>query len=338
MARRLSITVDLAGSDDDRARTYGYVQAADEAGVETVFVTEAWGREPFGPLAILADRTTRITLGTSIVNIFSRTPAALAQHFTTLDEISGGRAIAGLGTSGKLVIEEFHGIPFEKPATRLRETILIMRTLFAGEPLRFDGEVFKFGRGFTLRFTPFRPNIPIYLASFRPAGMRLVAELADGWLPMMIPLERLTEQVAEMRAMVAKAGRDPASVVAKSPGPVIVTRDVAAARLAQKRNLAYYVARMGVYYHTHLTAMGRGEEVDAIRKAWDEGSSTAGASAVSDDLSEAFARIVTPDQLDDAVARLDQQIAAGVDLHQIVISGVDDAAEQKHILEHLVGK
>ena len=338
MARRLSITVDLAGSDDDRARTYGYVQAADEAGVETVFVTEAWGREPFGPLAILADRTTRITLGTSIVNIFSRTPAALAQHFTTLDEISGGRAIAGLGTSGKLVIEEFHGIPFEKPATRLRETILIMRTLFAGEPLRFDGEVFKFGRGFTLRFTPFRPNIPIYLASFRPAGMRLVAELADGWLPMMIPLERLTEQVAEMRAMVAKAGRDPASVVAKSPGLVIVTRDVAATRLAQKRNLAYYVARMGVYYHTHLTAMGRGEEVDAIRKAWDEGSSTAGASAVSDDLSEAFARIVTPDQLDDAVARLDQQIAAGVDLHQIVISGVDDAAEQKHILEHLVGK
>ncbi len=337
MARRLSITVDLAGSDDERARTYAYVQAADEAGVETVFVTEAWGREPFGPLAILADRTSRITLGTSIVNVFSRTPAALAQHFTTLDEISGGRAIAGLGTSGKLVIEEFHGIPFEKPATRLRETIQIMRMLFAGEPLRFEGQVFKFGRGFTLRFTPFRPTIPIYLASFRPAGMRLVAELADGWLPMMIPLERLADQVAEMRSTVEAAGRDPSSVVAKSPGLVIVTPDVAAARLAQKRNLAYYVARMGVYYHTHLTAMGRGAEVDAIRRAWDEGSSTAGANAVSDDLSEAFAAIVTPDQLDDAVARLDRQIAAGVDLHQVVISGVDDAAEQRRILDHLVG-
>ena len=338
MARRLSITVDLAGGDHDRTRVYAYVQAADEVGVETVFVTEAWGREPFGPLAILADRTSRITLGTSIVNVFSRTPAALAQHFTTLDEISGGRAIAGLGTSGKLVIEEFHGIPFEKPATRLRETIQIMRLLFAGEPLRFDGDVFKFGRGFTLRFTPFRRNIPIYLASFRPAGMRLVAELADGWLPMMIPIERLADQVGEMRAMVAKAGRDPSSVVAKSPGLVIVTRDVPTARLAQKRNLAYYVARMGVYYHTHLTAMGRGEEVDAIRQAWDEGSSSAGAAAVPDDLSAAFATIVTPDQLDDAVARLDEQIAAGVDLLLVVISGLVDTAEQRRILEHLIGR
>jgi alkanesulfonate monooxygenase SsuD/methylene tetrahydromethanopterin reductase-like flavin-dependent oxidoreductase (luciferase family) len=338
MVRRLSVTVDLAGGDDDRKRTYAYVQAADEAGVETVFVSEAWGREPFGPLALLADRTSRITLGTSIVNVFSRTPAALAQHFTTLDELSNGRAIAGLGTSGKLVIEEFHGIPFEKPATRLRETIQIMKLLFAGEPLRFDGNVFRFGRGFTLRFTPVRPSIPIYLASFRPAGMRLVAELGDGWLPMMIPFERLAEQVGEMRAMVAAAGRDPAGVVAKSPGLVIVTTDVPAARLAQKRNLAYYVARMGVYYHTHLTAMGRGEEVDAIRRAWDAGSSSAGAAAVSDDLSEAFATIVTPDRLDDAARRLDAQIAAGVDLNQIVIAGIDDVGEQKRILEHLVGR
>jgi alkanesulfonate monooxygenase SsuD/methylene tetrahydromethanopterin reductase-like flavin-dependent oxidoreductase (luciferase family) len=338
MTRQLAITVDLAGGDEDRQHTLAYVQAADEIGVDTVFVTEAWGREPFGPLAILADRTSRIKLGTSIVNIFSRTPAALAQHFTTLDEISGGRAIAGLGTSGKLVIEEFHGMPFERPATRLRETILIMRLLFAGEPLLFDGEVFKFGRGFTLRFTPFRPNIPIYLASFRPAGMRLVAELADGWLPMMIPLERLADQVGAMRAMVVAAGRDPSSVIAKSPGLVIVTPDVAAARLAQKRNLAYYVARMGVYYHTHLTAMGRGEEVDAIRQAWDEGSSTAGAAAVSDDLSDAFAKIVTPDQLDDAVDRLEEQQAAGVDLHQVIVAGIDDLAEQRRILEHLVGR
>jgi hypothetical protein len=118
---------------------------------------------------------------------------------------------------------------------------------------------------------------------------------------------------------------------------VIVTRDVAAARLAQKRNLAYYVARMGVYYYTHLTEMGRGAEVDAIRNAWDEGSSAAGAAAVSDDLSAAFATIVTPDRLDDAVARLDRQIAAGVDLHQVVLDGIDDRSEQRRILEHLVG-
>jgi alkanesulfonate monooxygenase SsuD/methylene tetrahydromethanopterin reductase-like flavin-dependent oxidoreductase (luciferase family) len=337
MGRRLSITVDLAGGADDRRRVFSYVQAADAAGVETVWVSEAWGREPFGPLAVLADRTARIKLGTSIVNVFSRTPAALAQHFTTLDELSGGRAIAGLGTSGKLVIEDFHGLPFERPATRLRETIQILRLLFAGQPLRFDGRVFHFQRGFTLRFTPVRSEIPIYLASFRPAGVRLTAELADGWLPMMIPIERLAEQVGRLREMAAAAGRDPASVVAKSPGSIVVTPDVAAARQAQKRNLAYYVARMGAYYHTQLTEMGRGEEVAAIRRAWDEGASAAGTAAVSDDLSAAFARIVPPDQLDDAVARLEEQAAAGVDLHQVTISGVDDPAEQRRIFEHLIG-
>jgi hypothetical protein len=94
---------------------------------------------------------------------------------------------------------------------------------------------------------------------------------------------------------------------------------------------------MGVYYHTHLTAMGRGEEVKAVHKGWEENGSTGGADAVSDDLMEAFARIVTPDQLDDAVARLEEQRAAGVDLHQIVVSGVNDVTEQRRILEHLVG-
>jgi alkanesulfonate monooxygenase SsuD/methylene tetrahydromethanopterin reductase-like flavin-dependent oxidoreductase (luciferase family) len=300
------------------------VQAADEAGVEAVFVTEAWGREAFGPLAILADRTSRITLGTGIVNVFSRTPAALAQHFATLDELADGRAIAGLGTSGALVIEQFHGLPFERPATRLRETIQILRLLIAGQPLRFDGQVFQFERGFTLRFTPVRPAIPIYLASFRPAGLRLVAELADGWLPMMIPLERLADQVARLRGMIEAAGRDRSSVVAKSPGSVIVTTDIAAALLAERRRLSYYVGRMGVYYAAHLTAMGRGEEVEAIRRAWDAGGSTAAAAAVSDDLVAAFVRIVTPDQLDDAAARLDEQAAAGVDLHQVALAGIAD--------------
>src|SRR3954447_13520955 len=102
MSRRLSITVDLAGGDEDRRRTYAYVQAADEVGVDTVFVTDVWGREPFRPLAILANRTSRVKLVTSIVNICSRAPAALAEHFALLAEITNGRAIPGLGTSGKL--------------------------------------------------------------------------------------------------------------------------------------------------------------------------------------------------------------------------------------------
>ncbi len=149
MARRLSIGFNWQGSlDYDEACRR--VRAADEAGVDTVWVPEAWGRDCFTILAILARETERIQLGTGIVNTYSRTPAALAQHFATLDEVSNGRMIIGLGTSGYRVIEHWHGVPFQPPLTRLREYVEILRIIFSGEPLRYEGKVlgakFSWGR------------------------------------------------------------------------------------------------------------------------------------------------------------------------------------------------
>src|SRR3712207_3427895 len=149
MARRLAIRLELDG-EVDRQRQFAYVRAADEAGVEAVFVPETWGRDVFSLLVQVAERTERIRLGPGIVNVFSRSPAALAQHRATLDEISGGRAIAGFGTSGPLVIEQFHGVPFRRPARHLRETVEIVRALVAGRPLHHDGGLFRLERGFTL--------------------------------------------------------------------------------------------------------------------------------------------------------------------------------------------
>jgi alkanesulfonate monooxygenase SsuD/methylene tetrahydromethanopterin reductase-like flavin-dependent oxidoreductase (luciferase family) len=110
---KLSVGVDWQGPLD-RERVYENVRAADESGVHSMWTSEAWGRDAFTLLALLADRTKNIQLGTSIVNIYSRSPAALAQHFTTLDEVSNGRMIIGLGTSGAQVIEHFHGVPFQR--------------------------------------------------------------------------------------------------------------------------------------------------------------------------------------------------------------------------------
>ena len=333
MGRRLAIRVELDG-DVDRERQFAYVRAADEAGVEAVFIPETWGRDVFSLLVQVAERTSRIQLGPGIVNVFSRSPAALAQHLATLDEISGGRAIAGFGTSGPLVVEHFHGVPFVRPARRLREVIEIFRALVGERPLQYEGELFRLERGFTFRFTPVRDRIPVYLASFRPAGVRLAAELADGWLPMMIPIERLTGEVARFRGRVAAAGRDPADVTVRSPGEVVVTTDPATARARHKRTLAYYVARMGDFYHTHLTEMGHGANVERIRAAWAEGGSSAGAAAVSDDLSRALA-MVGP--VEACLTRLDEQAAAGVDLHQVTVAGIDDLAELRRTFERLVG-
>jgi alkanesulfonate monooxygenase SsuD/methylene tetrahydromethanopterin reductase-like flavin-dependent oxidoreductase (luciferase family) len=333
VARRLAIRVELDG-DVDRERQFAYIRAADEAGVEAVFVPETWGRDVFSLLVQVAERTSAIQLGPGIVNVFSRSPAALAQHLTTLDEISGGRAIAGFGTSGPLVIEHFHGVPFQRPARRLREAIGIFRTLVAGRPLQYEGELFRLERGFTLRFTPVRDRIPVYLASFRPAGVRLAAELADGWLPMMIPIERLAGEVARFQGLVRAAGRDPRAVTVRSPGEVVVTPDPEASRARHRRTLAYYVARMGDFYHTHLTEMGHGEDVRLIRAAWAQGGSSAGAAAVADGLSSA---LLAAGPVEVCLVRLEEQAAAGVDLHQVTIAGIDDPAELRRAFERLVG-
>src|SRR5512146_1498978 len=147
MAYRIALGVNWQGKPDfkgliERART------ADDAGVDSIWVAEAWGRDAFTTLTLLAEHTKRIQLATGIVNTYSRTPAALAQHFATLDELSGGRMVIGLGTSGWRVIEHWHGVPFQPSLTRMREYVEIMRLIFAGEPLHYHGKVFKLDRGF----------------------------------------------------------------------------------------------------------------------------------------------------------------------------------------------
>jgi alkanesulfonate monooxygenase SsuD/methylene tetrahydromethanopterin reductase-like flavin-dependent oxidoreductase (luciferase family) len=331
--RRLSVRVELDGALD-RERLFAYARAADDAGVEALFVPETWGRDVFSLLVQLAERTRSIRLGPGIVNVYSRSPAALAQHLATLDEISEGRAVAGFGTSGPLVIEHFHGVPFARPARRLRETIEVFRILAGGRRLRYQGELFRLERGFSLRFTPVRDRIPVYLASFRPAGVRVAAELADGWMPLMIPLDRLPGEVARFRARVAGAGRDPAAVTVRAPGEVVVAADLDAARARYRRTIAFYVARMGEFYATHLAEMGRGEDVAAIRAAWAAGGSAAGGAAVSDDLLGALARI---GDVEACIDRLDEQAAAGVDLHQVAVVDEDDPVRLRRAFARLVG-
>ena len=126
MTKRIGLQVGFAGSPTEREEIIKRVQVAEDLGVESAWVAEAWGRDAFSMLTHLALSTKKIGLGTAIVNVFSRTPGVLAMTFGTLDELSGGRAIIGLGSSGANVIEHWHGVKFEKPATRLREYVEII--------------------------------------------------------------------------------------------------------------------------------------------------------------------------------------------------------------------
>ena len=332
MARRLSISFNWQGPMDYQ-QACARVRLADEAGVDTVWVAEAWGRDCFTSLALFAWETKRLKLGTGIVNTYSRTPAALAQHFATLDELSGGRMVIGLGTSGWRVIEHWHGIPFQPSLTRIREYVDIMRMILAGEPLKYHGKLFTLDRGFRLRFQPVRSSIPIFIASLTPKSVMQTARLADGWMPVLIPLPQLKSEVTAFRDLARQAGRDPHSLTVRSPGSVTVTRDIARARLESKAHMAFYITNMGDFYREQLIRLGYEEAVRTVRKAWEDGGRAAGAAAVPDGLVDS---LFLAGPVEACLERLAAQEEAGIDLHSVHVD-TPDPQEATKILERLVG-
>jgi F420-dependent oxidoreductase-like protein len=309
------------------------VGLAEEAGIDTVWVAEAWGRDCFTILTLLARETARIKLGTGIVNCYSRTPAALAQHFATLDEFSGGRMLIGLGTSGHRVIEHFHGVPFQPSLTRLREYVEIIRMILAGKPLKYQGKVFRLERGFRLRFPPVRSSIPIFIASLTPKSVAQTAAIADGWMPVMIPLQRLAQEVRAFRQLVRDTGREPHSVIVRSPGAVTVTRDIEKARQESKAHLAFYITNMGDFYREQLIRLGFETAVSQVRKAWEEGGRAAGTAAVPEALVDS---LFFAGPVEACIERLEAQAAAGIDMHTVRVD-TQDAREVVQILQRLVG-
>jgi alkanesulfonate monooxygenase SsuD/methylene tetrahydromethanopterin reductase-like flavin-dependent oxidoreductase (luciferase family) len=218
-------------------------------------------------LTTFVEHTSRIQLATAIVNIYSRTSAALAQHFGTLDKLSNGRMIIGLGTSSPQVLEHFHGVKFNPPLTRLKETVEIINLLLAGSPLNYDGKLFKMSRGFKLRFEPFRKHIPIWIASLNSKSVEFTARHTKGWLPSMIPLGGLARATKEFRAVAKEAGRGPNEVEVKSPGHVTITNSPERARTSHAGTVAFYAARMGTYYSEQLARYGFGEDVAKVKDA-----------------------------------------------------------------------
>jgi F420-dependent oxidoreductase-like protein len=168
------------------------VDLAEELGFDSVWTAEAYGSDALTPLAWLGSRTSRVRLGTAVVQMAARTPTATAMAAMTMDHLSGGRFVLGLGASGPQVVEGWYGQLYPKPLARTREYVQILRQVFAREVVRHDGEHFRIpepggtGLGKALRSTvhPYRPDIPIVLAAEGPKNVALAAEIADGWLPL----------------------------------------------------------------------------------------------------------------------------------------------------------
>jgi F420-dependent oxidoreductase-like protein len=322
------------GSVHDRpfAEVAAFARAAEESGFEAMFVPEAWGRDAFVTLGALARVTEHIALGTGIVNVYSRTPALLAMAAATLDELSGGRAILGLGTSGQRVVEGWHGVPMARPLRRLRETTEAVRAIIGGSRRGYKGETISVAPGFAVTLARPRERIPIYHASLTPRAIKQCAEVADGWLPYFTSPETLRSDVALIEESLRSAGRERASFTIAPFLPVLVTDDEAAARAVLRRHLAFYIGGMGRFYREAVARHGFAGAAEAVRRSWEERDRDAAAAAITDELLDAFAIVGDAQR---CRARLDVYRASGADLPVLALPGdvsVADAERTVHAL------
>jgi F420-dependent oxidoreductase-like protein len=268
---------------------------AEELGYSCLSMGESWGEDAFTSLAQLAALTSRIRIGTSIVPVFARSPANLAMTALNMDRMSDGRFFLGLGTSGQLVVQDLHGEKFQKPLTRLREYIDIIRKAARGESLDHEGEFFRTKR-FRLRLSPYRANLPIYIAALSPPSLRLTGELADGWLPIFLAPSRMTAVLTELKAGAESVGRAWRDLVISPQVSIYVTDDVAAARDRERPHIAFYIGGMGVFYHQYMHRIGFGAEADRVRDAYQTRERDRAAQLVTDEMVDVMTIIGPPRQ------------------------------------------
>lgn len=291
-----------------------YVRAAvlaEELGYDSFWVPEAWGYEVFSLLTEIALATRRIKIGTGIANVFSRSPGLMAMSAATLDEISEGRFILGLGTSGKRVIEGFHAREFEKPLTQVRDVIRVVRTLLAGGKLSASGAKLHQYRPFELAMSPTRRDIPIYVAALKESAIRSIGEMADGWIPTFWPYQHMQRGLDWIAEGAAKAGRDP-TCITTAPFTTVLPLGSELASDRAREIIAFYIGGMGEYYTELLSSFGFADDCRRIAEVYRNHATRAqAAAAVPETMMEALAITGSPAE---CVAELQRRRSFGIDL------------------------
>ena len=317
------ISVNLPWNPDFVDTFLARARLADEIGVDTICVIEGYGHDAFTGMALLAHETSRVRIASAIVNVFSRTPATLAQSFGTVDQLSGGRVVVGLGASAPGAIERFHGVKFERPFARIREAVELIRLYWSRERFSYEGPTIQVERALVSGMIPGQPTPPIHLATLNPTSVRMTAEIADGWMPTWIPNDRVEEAVGQVRQWSVEAGRSADAVEVRSPGSATVVLDPERQAELDRgfaQGLSFFAVRNGPGYFRQFERQGFAEEVAAMRGAWQDG----GPGAAAEIAMEIAPRFSCRGSLDDCVRQIDEQSAAGVDLHQVSVDTEHD--------------
>jgi F420-dependent oxidoreductase-like protein len=279
---KLSMPLMYAGNPREAA---DQVVGLEKAGLDTVWVAEAYGFDSPTLMGYLAAKTETLEIGAGILNVFSRTPGALLQTAAGLDNVSGGRAVIGLGASGPQVIEGFHGLPYDKPLGRTREIIEILRAGLRREKLKHDG-IFKLplpegqglglGKPLKLLTKPERPAVPLWVAALGDKNVAMTAEVADGWLPFLFLPEKAQEVWGDALATgAAKRSADLAPLEISAGGMVAIGDDVKGMLDFMRPMYALYVGGMGArgknFYNELACHYGYEKEAKEIQDLYLDG-------------------------------------------------------------------
>jgi coenzyme F420-dependent oxidoreductase len=276
-----------------REELFEYAALAEEQGLESIWVGESWGTAAVPLLTQLLERTESIDVCSGIFNIYARTPGLVAMTANTLGEIGGGRFRVGLGASGPAVIENFHGVEFDRPLRRTREYVEIIRAFLGGERVEYDGDLFDLS-GFALDVEAFH-ECPIYVAAMGETNRQLAGEFADGWIPLLVPHTGLEDALEAVERGTARGDRSVADVDVAPWVPTCISEtDPEAAREHVRSLVAFYVGAMGDYYADAATSFGFGEEADAIREGWQADRQAGAEAGVTDEMVAAFGAAGTP--------------------------------------------
>jgi F420-dependent oxidoreductase-like protein len=333
------------GYGDGFVKSVERVVQLEELGLDVVWVAEAYGFDAATRLGYLAARTRRVELASGIFPIYSRTPALLAQTAAGLDEISGGRAILGLGASGPQVIEGWHGVPYDRPVQRTREIIEICRMVWRREEVRHDGRALKvplpaeqgtgLGKALKILTHPVRDRIPVYIASMGDRSVELTAELAEGWLPIFFVPEKADSIWGKaLQRGFAKRSPDLGALDIAAGGQLAIGEGLEGLRELGRPHLALYIGGMGAreknFYNDLARMYGYEREAAEIQDLYLNGQKRAAEAIVPASLLESLSLIGPEGYVKDRIAAFK---AAGVTVLDVQPVGPDplgDFAKVKH--------
>jgi len=286
---------------------------------DTVWIPETWGMESFSMLSMVSQKVQNAKIGSSIINIYSRSPSLIAMGAATVDTISNGRLILGLGTSSMPIVEDFHGYNFEKPVSRMKEYVDIIKQVLSGNNVNYDGNFFKL-KGFSLLIKPLRQNIPIYLAAVNEKMVELTWEIADGVIFYLRPFTELKETISKMQQ---KRQIDVTCQIITA-----ISNDSEKAIKQAKTTLAFYIS-VGKIYREFLAKNGFANETTNIYDEFKKSGLKSNHELVTDNMLDELTIYGTPDDCRKKLAKFRE---TGIDLPIIQFNPIDDVIESFRLL------